>query len=65
MATNLNLDDELIEKAVALGGHRSKKDAVNQALREYVSQLRRVAALDSFGTFEFDPDYDYKQARQR
>jgi len=65
MATNLNLDDELIEKAVALGGHRSKKDAVNQALREYVSQLRRIQALDSFGTFEFDPDYDYKQARQR
>jgi Arc/MetJ family transcription regulator len=65
MATNLNLDDELVAKAVALGGHRTKRDAVNQALREYVSQLRRVEALDSFGTFEFDPDYDYKQARQR
>lgn len=65
MATNLNLDDELIEKAVTLGGHRSKKDAVNQALREYVSQLRRIEALESFGTFEFDPDYDYKQARPR
>jgi Arc/MetJ family transcription regulator len=65
MATNLNLDDDLIEKAVSLGGHRSKRDAVNQALRVYVSQLRRIRALDSFGTFEFDPDYDYKQARQR
>jgi Arc/MetJ family transcription regulator len=65
MATNLNLDDDLIEKAVALGGHKSKKDAVNQALREYVSQLRRIEALDSFGTFEFDPDYDYKRARRR
>ena len=65
MATNLDLDDELIEKAVVLGGHRSKKDAVNQALREYVSQLKRIEALESFGTFEFEPEYDYKQARQR
>lgn len=65
MATNLDLDDELIDKAVELGGHRSKKDAVNQALRDYVSQLKRLRALESFGTFEFHPDYDYKQARQR
>ena len=65
MATNLNLDDELIAKAVALGGHRSKRDAVNQALREYVSQLKRIQALEHFGTFEFDPDYDYKSARHR
>jgi len=65
MPTNLNLDDELIEKAVSLGGHKSKKDAVNQALQEYVAQLKRIRSLDSFGTFDFDPDYDYKQARQR
>ena len=65
MATNLNLDDDLIEKAVRLGGHKSKKDAVNRALEEYVSQLKRVKSLESFGSFDFDPDYDYKAARAR
>lgn len=63
MATNLHLDTALIEAAVKLGKHRSKKDAVNAALAAYVDQLRRVQATDQFGSFDFDPDYDYKQAR--
>ncbi len=63
VATNLNLDDDLVELAVELGKHRTKREAVNAALAEYVDQLRRVKSLDSFGTFEFDEDYDYKRAR--
>ncbi len=63
MATNLHLDDELIELAVQLGQHRSKKDAVNAALRNYVDHLRRLEALREFGTFDFDEDYDYKARR--
>ncbi|MES2645198.1 MAG: type II toxin-antitoxin system VapB family antitoxin [Myxococcota bacterium] len=65
MATNLNLDDQLIDQAVALGRHSSKREAVNEALREYVAYRRRLEALDVFGTVEFDPAYDYKQARTR
>lgn len=65
LATNLNLDDALIDEAVALGGHASKRDAVNQALREYVAHLKRVRAIRQFGTFDFDPSYDYKKSRQR
>ncbi len=63
MATNLHLDNELIELAVQLGQHRSKKDAVNAALRNYVDHLRRLEALREFGTFDFDEDYDYKARR--
>jgi Arc/MetJ family transcription regulator len=65
VATNLNLDDQLIDEAVALGRHSSKREAVNEALREYVAYRRRLEALDVFGTVEFDPAYDYKQARTR
>jgi len=36
MATNLQIDDELITKAVRLGGHKTKKEAVNRALLEYI-----------------------------
>ena len=63
MATNLNLDDDLIALAVRLGKHPSKRDAVNAALREYVAHLKRLQAIDAFGDFEFDDDYDYKKAR--
>ena len=63
MATNLNLDDALIRAAVKLGHHKTKRDAVNAALSEYVAHLKRLNAVKHFGTFDFDDDYDYKQAR--
>lgn len=65
MATNLNLDDQLVNEAVALGHHSSKRDAVNEALREYVAYRRRLEALEVFGTVEFDPSFDYKRSRTR
>ncbi len=64
MATNLNLDDDLINEALKLGHHASKREAVNAALAEYVTHRRRVEATAAFGTIEFDASFDYKQARQ-
>ena len=64
MATNLQIDDALIVKAVELGGHRSKKAAVTEALAEYVAHLEQVKILDLFGTVEYDPKYDYKKQRR-
>jgi Arc/MetJ family transcription regulator len=34
MATNLDLDPALVDEAVAVGGRRTKKEAVTEALRE-------------------------------
>jgi Arc/MetJ family transcription regulator len=65
MATNLELDDRLINEAVALGKHRTKKDAVTKALAEYVRNLRQEKILDLFGKVDFDADYDYKRQRSR
>ena len=65
MATNLQLDDRLIEEAVALGNHRTKKAAVTQALTDYVRHLRHERLLDLFGKVDFDPGYDYKRQRSR
>ena len=65
MATNLDLDDELIEAAVKAGGHRSKKEAVTAALEEYVRYRQRLQILDLVGTIDYDPAYDYKAARRR
>lgn len=65
MPTNLALDDELIEQAREVGRHRTKKDAVTAALREYVQRRRQLRILDLFGSVEFDPDYDYKAERRR
>ena len=65
MPTNLELDDRLILKAKRLGHHKTKKDAVNAALESYVRHLGQLRILDSFGTVDFNPKYDYKAARKR
>ncbi|MCH7473046.1 MAG: type II toxin-antitoxin system VapB family antitoxin [Gemmatimonadetes bacterium] len=65
MATNLDLDDKLVEEAKRLGKHRSKRAAVNEALAEYVASRKRRKILDLFGTLEWDPKYDYKAERRR
>lgn len=65
MPTNLALDDSLIEEARKIGGHRTKKDAVNAALSEYVKRRKQLRIVEAFGTFDFDPQYDYKAGRNR
>lgn len=65
MATNLQLDDELIQKAVKLGGHKTKKAAVSEALIEYIQNLEQKKILLMFGTVDYDPEYDYKQQRHQ
>ena len=65
MATNLAIDDKLIEEARKRGGHRTKKEAVTTALQEYIQRHRQRRILSAFGTFDFDPTYDYKAERRR
>ena len=65
MPTNLAIDDRLLEEALKAGGHKTKKDTVNEALREYIQRRKQLKILDLFGKVEFDPDYDYKRQRKR
>lgn len=65
MATNLALDDALLEEAVKVGGHRTKRAAVTEALEEYIQKRRQWGVAASFGSIEYDPGYDYKAERQR
>lgn len=65
MATNLQVDDRLITKAVNLGKHKTKKAAVTKALIEYIDHLEQEKIFSMFGTVEYDPEYDYKKQRRR
>lgn len=65
MATNLALDDALIEEARKTGGHKTKKEAVTAALDEYVRRRKQRDIIKLFGTIDYDPNYDYKAARRK
>ncbi|HEX7154150.1 MAG TPA: type II toxin-antitoxin system VapB family antitoxin [Thermoanaerobaculia bacterium] len=65
MATNLAIDDRLLEEAQKIGGHRTKKATVTEALQEYIQHRKQVKILDLFGKVEFDPKHDYKKQRRK
>ena len=65
MATNLAIDDELLNEALSVGGHQTKKDTVTEALQEYVQRRKQAHILELFGKIDFDPKYDYKRQRRR
>ena len=65
MATNLKLDDHLIAEAVRLGPFKTKQQAVNTALAEFVQRRKRLRVLDLAASIDFDPAWDYKKMRRR
>ena len=52
MATNIELNDVLLSKAMKLGGMRTKKDTVNEALAEYVQRREQLEITELFGKAE-------------
>jgi len=64
MATNLAIDDELLNTALMVGGFKTKKDTVNQALKELIQRRKTADIIDLFGKISYDSDYDYKKARR-
>lgn len=65
MATNLQIDEGLMQEALELGGHRTKRAVVEEALQEYVTRRKQLQVLDLFGTIDYDESYDYKEQRKR
>ena len=64
MATNLAIDDSLIEEARKLGKQKTKKAVVTEALEEYIQHRKQKDILNIFGKVDYDQNYDYKKQRQ-
>ena len=65
MATNLAINDNLLNKALEIGGYKSKKDTVNAALEEFIKRRNAKELIKIFGTIVYDESYDYKKMRMR
>jgi Arc/MetJ family transcription regulator len=63
MRTNVVLDDELVREAMALSQLKTKRDLVDQALREFVAFRKRLNIRDLRGSGLIDETYDYKALR--
>ena len=65
MATNLSIDPDLLAKALELSGEKTKKAAVDIALREFIARREQMRLRDLFGQLEWSADVDYKHERTR
>jgi Arc/MetJ family transcription regulator len=65
MPTNLAIDDKLLNEALAVGGYKTKRETVNEALREFIQRRERLRLVNLFGKIDYDSKYDYKKERRR
>lgn len=65
MQVHIEIDGDLIDEVRRLGGHRTRKSALRAALREYIERRNQTRIFELFGKIDYDPEYDYKRARQR
>ena len=65
MATNLDIEPELLERAVEISGERTKTAAVRRALQEYIARREQKRLVELFGSLDWDQDYDHNVERSR
>ncbi|MCL2464284.1 MAG: type II toxin-antitoxin system VapB family antitoxin [Micrococcales bacterium] len=65
MATNLAIDPALVERALRIGGQKTKKATVTIALEEFIARREQRKLLDLIGAFDWDQSFDYKAERSR
>jgi hypothetical protein len=65
MATNLDLDPALLDRALEVSGERTKKAAVTRALEEFIARREQARIEDLFDQLDWDSEYDYKKDRSR
>lgn len=65
MATNLAIDPQLLERAVAVSGERTKKAVVTKALQEFIARREQRRITELMGKLEWDDRFNYKAERSR
>ncbi len=65
MATNLAIDPDLLDRALEVGGEKTKKATVNRALQEFIARREQERLLDLFDRLDWDDSFDYKRERNR
>lgn len=64
MRTNVVLNDDLVAEALKYSRFKTRKELLNEALREFVENHRRRDLRELRGKIEFHEGYDYKEMRR-
>jgi Bacterial antitoxin of type II TA system, VapB len=64
MPRSLNLNEILIQEAMAIDNSADLETIIETALREYVQRHQKLKIVELFGMIDYDDSYDYKAQRQ-
>ena len=64
MRTNIEINDETMKQAFSVSDFKTKKEIVEQALKEFVQNRTRRDLMDLHGKIKFADGYDYKASRE-
>ena len=62
--TNIVIDEDLIQQAMAVSGITTKRELVDVAIREFLLRRTRKDLRELRGGVFLSNDYDYKQMRE-
>ena len=65
MPTKSKLNNSLIRQVMKLGNFRTRSEAINVALTEFLARSGRLRILELEGQIDFDPDWNPKSMRRR
>ena len=65
MRTNVEIDDAVMAEVQRLTGVKTKREAVDRALRELVARHRRLGILDLRGKVHWEGDLDQSRRSRR
>ena len=63
--TTLQIDEALLDEAMRLSGARTRTDAINRALGEFVRRQERELLRQELGSFDLDLDLDELRRRRQ
>jgi len=58
MPTNLAIDPQLLDRALAVSGEKTKKAALPKALEEFIARREQRRLLELFGRLDWTLGYD-------
>lgn len=53
MRTTINMNEQLLDRLVEVGGFRTRTEAIQAAVEEFITKREREALLDLAGKVEF------------
>jgi Arc/MetJ family transcription regulator len=65
MRTNIEIDDDLMREVLKLTGVRTKREAVDLALRELVARHRQLGVLELRGRVHWEGDLEASRATRK